>query len=136
MYEAQINGKRIGDHYLTPGWTSYNKRLQYQIYDVTRSDDKRKQCDCNVTLGNGWYRGYLGMGRTIKIFMEKILPYYFNLILLIPMAQQNQLFLMNHGNHQQAVLRYAEIYNGETIDAREEKTGWSMRVIMMRDGMV
>ena len=35
MYEAQINGKRIGDAYLTPGWTSYNKRLQYQVYDVT-----------------------------------------------------------------------------------------------------
>ena len=35
MYEAYINGKRIGDAYLTPGWTSYNKRLQYQTYDVT-----------------------------------------------------------------------------------------------------
>ncbi len=35
MYEAQINGKRVGDAYLTPGWTSYNKRLQYQVYDVT-----------------------------------------------------------------------------------------------------
>jgi alpha-L-rhamnosidase len=34
MYEAQINGKRVGDAYLTPGWTSYNKRLQYQVYDV------------------------------------------------------------------------------------------------------
>ena len=35
LYEAQINGHRIGDAYLTPGWTSYNKRLQYQAYDVT-----------------------------------------------------------------------------------------------------
>src|SRR5665647_468254 len=35
LYEAQINGKRVGDAYLTPGWTSYNKRLQYQTYDVT-----------------------------------------------------------------------------------------------------
>src|SRR6478672_2837703 len=35
LYEAQINGKRIGDAYLTPGWTSYHKRLQYQVYDVT-----------------------------------------------------------------------------------------------------
>ncbi|MEQ1796461.1 MAG: alpha-L-rhamnosidase N-terminal domain-containing protein, partial [Lacibacter sp.] len=34
LYEAQINGKRVGDAYLTPGWTSYNKRLQYQAYDV------------------------------------------------------------------------------------------------------
>ncbi|MDQ3278665.1 MAG: alpha-L-rhamnosidase N-terminal domain-containing protein, partial [Bacteroidota bacterium] len=35
LYEAFINGKRVGDFYLTPGWTSYNKRLQYQAYDVT-----------------------------------------------------------------------------------------------------
>ncbi|PWT96600.1 MAG: alpha-L-rhamnosidase, partial [Bacteroidetes bacterium] len=35
LYEATINGQRIGDSYLTPGWTSYNKRLQYQVYDVT-----------------------------------------------------------------------------------------------------
>ena len=35
LYEAHINGKRVGDAYLTPGWTSYNKRLQYQAYDVT-----------------------------------------------------------------------------------------------------
>ena len=32
LYEAAINGKRIGDAYLTPGWTSYNKRLQYQQF--------------------------------------------------------------------------------------------------------
>ena len=35
LYEASLNGHRIGDAYLTPGWTSYNKRLQYQAYDVT-----------------------------------------------------------------------------------------------------
>src|ERR1035438_7512832 len=35
LYDAQINGHRIGDAYLTPGWTSYNKRLQYQTYNVT-----------------------------------------------------------------------------------------------------
>ncbi len=37
MYEAQINGQRIGDEYLTPGWTTYKKRFQYQVYDVTNS---------------------------------------------------------------------------------------------------
>jgi len=35
LYEAQINGQRVGDAYLTPGWTSYNHRLQYQVYDVS-----------------------------------------------------------------------------------------------------
>jgi alpha-L-rhamnosidase len=35
QYEAYINGTRVGDAYMTPGWTSYNKRLQYQAFDVT-----------------------------------------------------------------------------------------------------
>ena len=34
VYEAHINGKRVGESYLTPGWTSYNNRIQYQAYDV------------------------------------------------------------------------------------------------------
>ena len=58
MYEAQINGQRIGDAYLTPGWTSYNKRLQYQIYDVTDLLNNGNNA-IGVTLGNGWYRGLL-----------------------------------------------------------------------------
>jgi len=35
LYEAEINGEKVGDLLLTPGWTSYHKRLQYQVYDVT-----------------------------------------------------------------------------------------------------
>jgi len=58
LYEARINGKRVGVDYFTPGWTSYHKRLQYQVYDVL---DLLKQGDnvAFVTLGDGWFRGYL-----------------------------------------------------------------------------
>ena len=35
LYQLFLNGQRVGDAELTPGWTSYNKRLQYQTYDVT-----------------------------------------------------------------------------------------------------
>ena len=56
LYELRINGKRVGDHLLTPKWTNYNKRVQYQTYDVT----KMVRSDSNtigVILGNGWYSG-------------------------------------------------------------------------------
>jgi alpha-L-rhamnosidase len=58
MYDGYVNGKRIGDYYLTPGWTSYNKRLQYQTYDVT---NLLVQGDNVIAmgLGSGWYRGHL-----------------------------------------------------------------------------
>ena len=35
MYEAQINGKRVGDAYLSPGWTSYNNPIKFKYYDET-----------------------------------------------------------------------------------------------------
>jgi len=59
LYEAQLNGKRVGDAYLTPGWTSYDKRIQFQQYDVTAllATGRNK---LQVILGDGWYRGYVG----------------------------------------------------------------------------
>ncbi len=35
LYEARLNGHRVGDAYLTPGWTDYDQRVLYQSYDVT-----------------------------------------------------------------------------------------------------
>jgi len=59
VYEARINGERAGDALLAPGWTSYHHRLQYQTIDITdllREGDN----ELAITLGCGWYRGYLG----------------------------------------------------------------------------
>jgi alpha-L-rhamnosidase len=59
LYTAWLNGQRVGDQLLAPGWTSYGHRLRYQTYDVTdlvRSGGN----NLAVLLGNGWYRGRLG----------------------------------------------------------------------------
>ncbi|MEJ5189692.1 MAG: alpha-L-rhamnosidase N-terminal domain-containing protein, partial [Breznakiellaceae bacterium] len=58
LYEVYLNGQRVGDAYFTPGWTSYEKRLQYQTYEV----GPLLRAGTNVValiLANGWYRGYL-----------------------------------------------------------------------------
>ena len=49
----EINGRRVGDQVLAPDWTSYDKRLQYQTYDVTDLV-KRGPNAVGVTLGDGW----------------------------------------------------------------------------------
>ena len=53
-YEAWINGKRVGDHALDPGWTNYAKRILYSTYDVTDLVAGDRNC-IGVMLGNGWY---------------------------------------------------------------------------------
>jgi alpha-L-rhamnosidase len=59
IYVPFVNGRRVGDHQLAPGWTSYRHRLRYQAYDVTDLVTEGRN-DLAVVLGNGWYRGRLG----------------------------------------------------------------------------
>ena len=55
LYRAFINGQRVGEDLLTPGWTSYWDRLSYQTYEVTRLlRDGDNTID--IWLGDGWYR--------------------------------------------------------------------------------
>src|SRR5258708_31849876 len=59
LYELFINGHRVGDELMTPGWTSYNRRLQYQTYDVTNLLKAGRNA-MGAVLGDGWYRGVIG----------------------------------------------------------------------------
>jgi alpha-L-rhamnosidase len=59
LYVARLNGLRVGDQMLAPGWTSYQHRLRYQTYDVTDLLQAGEN-ELEVLLGNGWYRGRLG----------------------------------------------------------------------------
>ncbi|MCR5033624.1 MAG: glycoside hydrolase family 78 protein [Lachnospiraceae bacterium] len=59
LYEAYLNGRRIGDQYLTPYFTDYRYWIQYQTYDV-RSLLKEGENTLEVLLGNGWYKGRFG----------------------------------------------------------------------------
>lgn len=61
LYEARLNGQRVGDHVLAPDWTDYRKRVRYQSYDVTgmlRAGDNV----LGAMLANGWYSGHIGNG--------------------------------------------------------------------------
>ena len=64
LYRAFLNGERIGQDYLTPGFNDYDAYLRAQTYDVT--DLLRKENRLEVWLGNGWYKGRIGFdgGRT------------------------------------------------------------------------
>ncbi|HTE02382.1 MAG TPA: family 78 glycoside hydrolase catalytic domain [Mucilaginibacter sp.] len=123
LYEANINGHRVGDAYLTPGWTSYSKRLQYQTYDVT---DLLKEGNnaIGVMLGNGWYRGIIGFsdrrdvyGKDIALLFQLNITYSDNTTAII---SSDDSWKSSTGE-----VLYSEIYNGETIDHNKQQNGWT-----------
>ncbi|KAE8326241.1 bacterial alpha-L-rhamnosidase-domain-containing protein [Aspergillus sergii] len=59
VYEAEINGQRVGDYFMAPGWTTYDGRLQYQTYDVTSMLLADRNC-IGVRVAEGWFCGRIG----------------------------------------------------------------------------
>lgn len=123
LYEAKINGHRVGDSYLTPGWTSYNKRLQYQAYDVTTLLKEGANA-VGAELGNGWYRGYVGYNPKPGLYGKDIALLF---QLMITYTDGTRATVLSDGSWKSSTgpVRFAEIYYGATIDNRKEQKGWS-----------
>jgi alpha-L-rhamnosidase len=124
MYEAEINGKRVGDAYLAPGWTSYNKRLQYQVYDVTNLLSQGNNA-IGVAVGNGWYRGYLAWQNNKNVY-GKTLGLLFQLQINYSDGSTETIVSDDSWKSSTGGITYSEIYHGETFDARAVKSGWSL----------
>ncbi|MBN8841274.1 MAG: alpha-L-rhamnosidase N-terminal domain-containing protein, partial [Sphingomonadales bacterium] len=60
IYQLQLNGEKVGDQFLAPGWTDYKKRIQYQSYDVT-DQVKPGENAIGGALADGWWAGKVGM---------------------------------------------------------------------------
>jgi alpha-L-rhamnosidase len=123
LYEAYINGRRVGDAWLTPGWTSYKNRLQYQAYDVTSMVGNGNNA-IGVMLGNGWYRGIIGYDNNINVYGHDI-----GLLsqLEINYADGSSEMILSDGSWRSSTgtVVYSEIYNGEIQDAQKEQAGWN-----------
>ncbi|PZR28118.1 MAG: alpha-L-rhamnosidase [Citrobacter freundii] len=122
LYEAFINGKRVGEDFLTPGWTSYNKRLQYQVYDVT--DLVRTGNNAiGVQLGSGWYRGTVAWNG--RDFYGKKLALLAQLAVTYTDGTTETIISDDQWRSSVGAVQYSEIYHGEINDARKEKNGWN-----------
>ncbi len=122
LYEAFINGHRIGNAYLTPGWTSYNKRLQYQVYDVTNLLQNGNNA-IGVTLGSGWYRGSLAWAANKNLYGKDI-ALLLQINIVYSDGSKATITSDDTWKSTTGAIRYSEIYNGETVDARMDKAGW------------
>jgi alpha-L-rhamnosidase len=122
LYELSINGKRVGDDVLTPGWTSYATRLQYQTYDVTGLV-RRGDNVLGALLGSGWYRGQIGFQKHRNHYGDRLALLA---QLEVRYADGKGETIGTDGQWKAATgpIQLSEIYGGETYDARLAKAGW------------
>jgi len=122
LYELNLNGSRVGDYYLTPGWTSYNKRLQYQTYDVSNLLKKGENA-LGIILGDGWYKGDL-MWDQKRNFYGKKTAAILQLHLFYQDGKEEVITTNQNWKSNTGPILMSEIYHGETYDARKEMNGW------------
>lgn len=123
LYEAFINGKRVGDAYLTPGWTNYAKRVQYQQYDVTDLLTQGNNA-IGAALGSGWYRGYVAFSNQ-KNFYGKDVALLFQLQVNYDDGSSDLIVSDETWKSSTGEILASEIYHGETIDHQKTKGGWN-----------
>ena len=123
LYELELNGTKVGDQLFTPGWTAYDKRIQYQTCDVTALLKPGLNA-AGVLLGDGWYRGWLAFngqrntyGATLALCLQIEVTY----------QDGSREHVVSDGRWRSATgpILASDIYNGEIFDQRLEKKGWS-----------
>lgn len=124
VYEAFMNGHRIGNEEMAPGWTSYNHRLLYQTFDVTTSLVTGNLNVLGVEVGEGWFAGRLGMDQKRYFYGDQLAF----LAQLEVTFESGERFLVTSDStwksHASATTR-SEIYDGEDYDSREDRWGWN-----------
>ena len=122
-YRMFLNGQRVSDDLLTPGFTDYSKRVQYQTYDVTKQLASGKNV-LGAILGEGWFGSGMTWSGAAYFFQPP------------PVRLLAQLEIQySDGTHESIVsdrswktaaspILHSEIYSGETYDARDESEDW------------
>lgn len=122
LYELEINGRRVGDDVLAPGWTDYDRRLEYQTYDVTALLSQGANA-IGVRLSDGWYAGHVGFWGPRLYGNEPAL----RLQMEIDYTDGTRSTLLSDGSWAGLIggIRRADLLHGEHYDARLEPQGWS-----------
>jgi alpha-L-rhamnosidase len=122
-YVLFLNGKRVGDDLLTPGWTHYPERLEYQVYDVkdllTAGDNA-----AGAILGNMWWSGGLGWAGDVK-YSEGPLKLLMQLHVEFEDGSEQIVVTDDSWKWADSPIWEDNIYDGEKYDANLEQEGWS-----------
>ncbi len=123
-YQLYLNGKRIGDDVLAPGWTDYHKRVVYQVYDVTKMVQPKANA-IGAILGGGWYADTLGWKRLLFDFGSPPVRLIAQLEIEYTDGTRDSFVTDESWKTAASPILVSEIYDGEDYDARLEERGWN-----------
>lgn len=123
LYHLFINGEKVSQDEFAPGWTSYNKHLLYQMYDVTQMINTGENV-VGAHIGAGWYKGTMGFVRMRNHYGNKTA---FACQLVVEYQDGTKEI---HGTDSKwqgewSPVVFSEIYDGEIYDAGLEIEGWN-----------
>ncbi|MDE7016806.1 MAG: glycoside hydrolase family 78 protein [Lachnospiraceae bacterium] len=117
IYEAEINGEKIGDIMFAPGYTYYHRMLQVQTFDVTEMVAEQENC-LQVYLGQGWYCGRYTFENKCQVYGEHTAVAW---ILTVEKECGTTVYTSNDGTVTmlESPYTYAGIYDGEIYHAND-----------------
>ena len=124
LYEAEINGVRVGSDTLSPGWTTYRERLRYYTYDVTALLVDGENA-LGAWLGDGWYRGRLGWRGGYRNVFGSDLSFLGQLEVVYVDGRRETIVTDDSWRASLSPILRSGIYDGEDYDARHEHPGWT-----------
>jgi alpha-L-rhamnosidase len=122
LYRIELNGRRIGDAELSPGWTDYRKRVRVQVYDLG-SQLLEGENVLGAWLGDGWYCGFAGLseregyGDRPKLLAQ----------LEVELDDGSTLRVVTDRGFRfgRSPILESDLFMGEVYDARQEQRGFS-----------
>ncbi|MBG6087548.1 alpha-L-rhamnosidase [Actinomadura viridis] len=124
VYELRLNGRRVGDAELAPGWTEYDRRILYQTYDVSELLEEGENV-LGAVLADGWWSGFVGFdsrhqaqhyGKAPQVIVQVLLDH----------ADGSRRWIVSDDRWRErtGAITYADLLMGECVDARDDLPGW------------
>ncbi|KAI0411228.1 extracellular glycosyl hydrolase family 78 protein [Xylaria grammica] len=123
IYEAVINGHRVGDAVLAPGWQSYNHRLVYDTYDVTSSLQTGSNA-IGIQVGEGWYAGRIGFDVNRNLWGDTLGAFALLVVTKADGSKETIPTDLTWSSSTGAIVT-SEIYDGEHYDSAHDQPGWT-----------
>ncbi|SFN31459.1 alpha-L-rhamnosidase [Actinomadura madurae] len=124
LYQLRVNGHRVGDAELAPGWTEYHSRVLYQTYDVTGLLRNGENV-LGAVLADGWWSGYVGFDSRHQALRYGQAPQLIVQVLLdFPDGSRRWIGTDGGWRERDGAIKYADLLMGEYVDACDALPGW------------